>query len=198
MPAIERDRQRNWASRTEDEDMRALVVYESMFGNTRDIALAIADGLGTSLPVEAIEVGEAPRELPADVALLVVGGPTHAHGMTTAKSRTDAAGRAGERLVSRGPGMREWLASVRPASAKTPAAAFDTRIKGPGLLWGSAAKAAVKALEAAGFRVAQPAHSFLVGGPAGSMFDRLAEGELDEARAWGASLGSSVAASMRG
>jgi hypothetical protein len=173
--------------------MRALVVYESMFGNTRAVALAIAEGIATGLPVETLEIGDAPGALAPDVDLLVVGGPTHGHGMTTESSRADAARRAGSRLVSRGSGMREWIEGLVPAGTPVTAAAFDTRIKGPEFLWGSAAKGATKLLTTAGFRVL-PAKSFLVGGPVGDLFDRLDAEELDKARAWGRGLASTVAA----
>ncbi|HXI44904.1 MAG TPA: hypothetical protein VNH13_01250, partial [Candidatus Acidoferrales bacterium] len=94
--------------------MRALVVYESIFGNTRSVALAIADGLGKVLDVEAVEVSEAPPALPSDLDILVIGGPTHAHGLTSPKSRASGAERAGVRLVSRGTGIREWLDRLVP------------------------------------------------------------------------------------
>lgn len=62
--------------------MNAIVIYESIYGNTRAIAEAIADGLGDA-PV--MTPGEPPAGgLPPD--LLVVGGPTHVHGMATARS----------------------------------------------------------------------------------------------------------------
>jgi hypothetical protein len=172
--------------------MRALVVYESMFGNTRDVALAIADGIGAHMDVEVIEVGVAPTILPTDIALVAVGGPTHAHGLTSPKSRADAAQRAGDALVSRGNGIAEWLDGLRPGAA-TVAAAFDTRIKGPGLLWGSAAKGAAKRLRASGFRLAADPESFLVDGPTGPLVNRLLAGEAERARAWGAALASRVA-----
>ena len=171
--------------------MRALVVYESMFGNTRSIALAVAEGIARDMPVQTLEVSMAPKTLPADVALLVVGGPTHAHGMSTSKTRADAADRAGKDLVSRGIGVAEWLATLHPTSAQF-AAAFDTRIKGPGLLWGSAAKQIATALEKAGFALVAPAQDFLVGGPLGPMFDRVVGGELEHAREWGTGLAQSV------
>ena len=55
--------------------MRALVVYESMYGNTRDVAKAVADGLATRMPVQLTEVGTAPTVLGDDIGLLVVGAP---------------------------------------------------------------------------------------------------------------------------
>ena len=54
----------------------ALVVYESMFGNTQQVATAIADGLRGSFDVTMTEVSAAPKDVTADVELLVVGGPT--------------------------------------------------------------------------------------------------------------------------
>lgn len=174
--------------------MRALVVYESIYGNTQAVAKAIAGGLSATMEVELVEVGAAPRVVGEDVDLLVVGGPTHGHGMTRPDSRASAAGKAGDRLVSRGTGIREWLDSLQVGSARPAAAAFDTRIKGPELLWGSAAKAADKELRRLGLRAAVPPVSFLIGGPTGPVFDRLLDGEAERARAWGASLAATVAA----
>jgi hypothetical protein len=174
--------------------MRALVVYESMFGNTQAIAEAIAEGLATRADVEVVEVGSAPTDLPAGIRLLVIGGPTHAHGMTKPGTRDDAAARAQERLVSRGLGIREWLSLVAPPASGTWAAAFDTRLRGPAILWGSAAKGAARALREAGFSLIVPSESFVVEGPGGSPFDRLPPGELARARRWGADLVSRVAA----
>ena len=42
--------------------MKALVVYESMWGNTERVAEAIADGLRESMEVELVEVNQAPVE----------------------------------------------------------------------------------------------------------------------------------------
>jgi hypothetical protein len=176
--------------------MRALVVYESMFGNTEVIAHAIAEGLAggaVDAAVEMAEVGAAPTTMPAGIDLLVVGGPTHAHGMSKPESRADSARRAGDRpVVSRGLGIREWLEALRGGSTTVAAAAFDTRIKGPGLLWGSAAKGADKQLGSLGFRMAAGPESFLVEGPTGPLFDRLVDGETDRARRWGEMLAAGI------
>jgi Flavodoxin len=70
-------------------EMKALVVYESMFGNTEQIARAVAEGLGESVGVQVVEVADAAAEPDPDVALIVAGGPTHAFSMarsSTAKS----------------------------------------------------------------------------------------------------------------
>ena len=174
--------------------MRALVVYESMFGNTRAVARAIAEGIATVMPVEAVEIGSAPTTIPPGCVLLVVGGPTHAHGMTTAKSRANAASRTGDPLVSAGSGLREYLASIR-AEPGVAAAAFDTRVKGPMLFTGSAATSATKQLQKVRFKRVEPPRSFVLEGATGPLHDRMSKEELDAARDWGASLASTAAAS---
>ena len=62
--------------------MRAVIIYESMFGNTHAIADAIAKGLEPLDNVVVVPVVEAGRERLGDADLLVVGGPTHFHGMS--------------------------------------------------------------------------------------------------------------------
>jgi hypothetical protein len=164
--------------------MRALVVYESMFGNTQVIADAIADGLAGRMRVDTVEVGVAPASIGDDVGLLVVGGPTHAFGMSRQGTRQDAAKQAKEGLVSTGIGVREWLAGLQ-GSPGMAAATFDTRIRKPRLP-GSAARGAEKRLRRLGFRILAPAASFYVEGTLGP----LLEGERERARRWGERLGS--------
>lgn len=170
--------------------MRTLVVYESMYGNTEHVARAIAEGLGDA---EVVEVGAAPTHLPADLELLVVGGPTHAHGMTREGSRHDAAARVDQPVRSPGIGIREWIDAVQPAAAI--AATFDTRIKGPKILTGSAASAASGKLRDRGFRLA-PSESFVLEGMTGEPFDRVPTAELERARQWGRSLSGLLAGSI--
>ena len=76
--------------------MTTLVVFETMYGRTRDVAQSVAIGCESGGAVSAVEVtelvaGDAPGALPDGVALLVVGGPTHAFGMTRPNTRRDAA-----------------------------------------------------------------------------------------------------------
>jgi hypothetical protein len=165
--------------------MRALVVYESMFGNTRTIADAVALGLSLWLDADVVEVGEAPTALPGDVGLLVVGGPTHAFGMSRPGTRREAAGQAENPVVSAGVGLREWLAGVRVGATDIAAATFDTRVRKPHLP-GSAAAAAAKRLRRLGFRVVARPESFYVDGK----FGPLLSGEPERARRWAEGLGS--------
>lgn len=165
--------------------MRGLVVYESMFGNTKQVADAIGEGVRSQVATELVEVNDAPREIGADV-MLVVGGPTHAFGMTRAKTRQDAMTQAGKDPASAGIGLREWLESLDHADDATRAAAFDTHIDKR--VPGSAARAAEKRLRKLGFRIVEPAESFYVSGTPGP----LVQGELERARRWGELLGASL------
>ena len=54
--------------------MKAQVVYESMFGNTRDVAVAISEGLAAHVPADVTEIDDADRESGGDIDLLVAGG----------------------------------------------------------------------------------------------------------------------------
>ncbi|BBH69955.1 hypothetical protein ACTI_66400 [Actinoplanes sp. OR16] len=71
--------------------MKALVVYESMFGNTEAVARALAEGLGESLDVIVADVQDRPAVGDADV--LVAGAPTHAFSLSRPSTRADAAGK---------------------------------------------------------------------------------------------------------
>lgn len=170
--------------------MTALVVYESMYGNTKAIAEAIGEGLAASREVRVAEVSALAAEgttVGADVDLLVVGGPTHAFSMSRANTRADALKRAPEGSVISSTGVREWLAEVT-LPAGTAVAAFDTKVLKPNLP-GAAAKAIEKELRRRGGRPVVKAHSFKVEGNTG-----LIDGETDAARAWGAQLAAGLGA----
>jgi hypothetical protein len=171
--------------------MRALVIYESMFGNTKRIALAVAEGMARHMTVEAIEVSLAPLALGDDVDLLVVGGPTHVHGMTSGFTRTQAEKQATSPVVSEKLGMREWLEESQPTDRSTKAAAFDTRIKGAEILTGSAANGYEKRLRDARYSVVREPESFFIATKA-PQDDALLPGEIDRARAWGEALAIQV------
>ena len=82
--------------------MKALVVYESMFGNTRHIAEAIADGIATVDPHRGRAwLTTQERSISMDVELVVVGAPTHAWGLSRKRTREGAAAGCGQ--ASRSP-----------------------------------------------------------------------------------------------
>ncbi|MBW0133898.1 flavodoxin family protein [Pseudonocardia abyssalis] len=162
--------------------MDALVVVESMFGDTRRIADAVALGLGERVHARVLQVGDPDAVRAAGGAdLLVVGGPTHAFGLSRPATRRAAAeqGAPGATEV----GLREWLAALPPASAGRTAAAFDTRADRPRLP-GSAASAAARRLRRAGYAVVARPESFRVTATPGP----LVAGEEERARVWGVNL----------
>ena len=131
--------------------MKALVIYESMYGNTREIAEAIAAGIGESADVHLVPTVEALDALTESPDLVVVGGPTHVHGMSRAKTREAAiadGNKPGSKVSvdphTHGPGIRDLLESIKTLDAH--AAAFDTRVAMPAWLSGRAAKGIARAL----------------------------------------------------
>ncbi|MGW4766901.1 flavodoxin domain-containing protein [Nocardia sp. NPDC004278] len=159
--------------------MRARVVYESMFGNTAAIAKAIAAGLSQYGEVEVLDVVAAAQRPEPMVDLLVVGGPTHAFGMSRARTRRDAATRT-EAPVAVDIGVREWLDAALPVPPGSRAAAFGTKAAKPSWLPGSAARGAGKRLRRLGYELADAPQDFFVDGTLGP----LTAGELERARAW--------------
>ena len=169
---------------------RALVVYESVFGDARTIAHAIADGLSSSFPVEVVAAAEAPAEIDPDVGLLVVGGPNHAFGMPRQSTRESAVEQHGAEIPDTGAGLHEWLEAVRIPRPAVASAAFDTRGSGHPLLtkMDHAARTEEKLLGKLGTGVVAPAAHFYVADTKGP----LVEGEEERARRWGRTLADLV------
>jgi len=170
-------------------DMRALVVYESMYGNTHIVASHIADGLRAAHDVIVVPVGEATGELLAWADLVIVGGPTHMHRLSTAASRRMAAQAAADRTNgleldpdATGPGLRDWFDTSPPGHVL--AAAFDTRINARPAFTGRASRGIRKLLKRHGYHVIAAPESFLV-----TSRNALLGGELGRARRWWTSLG---------
>jgi hypothetical protein len=163
-----------------------MVVYESMYGNTRQVAEAIGEGLRSSFDVEVREVGDAGLQVDG-IDLLIVGGPIHAWGMTRESTREGVREKTDpSELVSTGIGIREFVSGLQQANRSEPprAATFDTALRTRWFPTGSAAKPAAKRLTKHGYRlIAEPRHFYVEEehGP-------LIEGELDRAREWGAEL----------
>jgi len=169
--------------------MKALVVYESMFGNTARVARAIAEGLRASMEVELCEVRDAPRNPADDISLIVAGGPTHAFSMSRERTRADAVAR-GARRGEVGSGLREWINSLPSDHHQQSLATFDSRVAKLRHLPGSAAKSAAKVGRKLGYTPLASPTSFYVDDVEGP----LLAGELDRATAWGHALGSLVEA----
>ena len=172
---------------------KVVVIYESMYGNTHLVADAIAEGIGeaTAAEIVVVPVGEADQHLDrAD--LVVVGGPTHAHGMSRDKTRKAAVEQARESggefnadPDAGGPGLREWFETLGDVQAS--AAAFDTRFKAPAALTGRASKRIARELVRHGCTLIADPQSFLV-----DKGNRLEPDQEAHARVWGTELAARV------
>jgi flavorubredoxin len=165
--------------------MKALVVYESLWGNTAAVAGAIADGIGKD--TRAVTTDAASGEVIADVDLIVAGAPVLAFSLPTdamrdSVAKSEAAAPTPPDLAH--PSLRSWLDSLPAGGGRC--AAFETRI------WWSPRGATgdiEKRFEQAGYRVIDRAHKFVVK----DKYGPLREGELERARQWGAKLARVVA-----
>ncbi|MEA5154291.1 flavodoxin/nitric oxide synthase [Raineyella sp.] len=160
--------------------MGVLIVCESSFGNTRHVAEAIGAGLskkGHHVALFAVE--NAPREIPEDVTLLLVGSPTHNMAMTTAETRARAVAEGAPTAPAIG--VHEWIDVVTPRRTLL-VRTFDTRTTGRFLP--SAARDAARALKSNGFHGAKTGESFQVD----PRTTGLADGELQRAHEWGMAL----------
>jgi flavodoxin len=158
--------------------LKALIIYDSRYGNTEKIAHAIGDGLaeglGASGSVQVLPAGEALADQLAGWDLLIVGAPTHGSHPS--------------------PPMREFLDRVPDKGLPgVQVVAFDTRTDMDALngamRWfgkfldrlGYAAPKISASLEAKGGQVVRPPEGFIVQGTEGP----LEEGELERATSWG-------------
>ncbi len=160
--------------------IRALVAYESMFGNTERVARAVAAGLrleGIDTTVHDVSNAK-PVDLD-DIDLLVVGAPTHGFSLSRPTTRADAVrqgGRAGAVEI----GVREWLGALPDTDRQLVAATFDTRVSKVRYLPASASRRAARMLAEHGHHIVSPPMGFLVQDVAGPLESR----EIDRAIAW--------------
>jgi len=167
--------------------MRAVVVYESMYGNTRTIAEALGDGLSWVFDTTVVPVDKATSDLLNDADLVAIGGPTHAHSMSRAATRKAAVDAAHDKALpvdasAEGPGLREWFADVG-AHPHAIAVAFDTRLALPATVTGRAGRGIVRRLRRRNFADVRDAGSFFV-----DKNNKLLAGETERAAAWGRSF----------
>ncbi len=148
--------------------MKALVIYGTRYGNTQKVAEAIGEGLKSQFFVEVLPIdGVTPAQVTA-ADLLVVGGPTEAHGMTHA--------------------LKAFVDGMSFALEGKPVAAFDTRIGVARIFSGSAAAGIEAHLRRAGAKVITGEGSFIVKGKQ----PELEPGELDRAGTWGKDLAATI------
>lgn len=173
--------------------MRVVVVFESLFGNTRQIADAIAKGAQRAsalVEVSCIRVGEVVGTDTDSADLLLVGGPTQFHGLASRRKRgvwlrqqdlDDGLSRTGHSLEPgvEGPTLSQWLEELPEARPGAMGAAFDTRMDR--LLSGGAAPKIERRLRAHGYEIVAEPAGFIVE----DMEGPLRSGELERAATWG-------------
>jgi hypothetical protein len=173
-----------------------MIVYESLYGNTKQIAEAVATGIRRVDPTAAVEllpVSRAADTVPDGVDLLVVGGPTHAWSLSRPRTREGARTAAARREpplpvepdAPQEVGIREWLERLSATAIAT--AAFDTRRAGPSWLTGHASSGIARRLRKRNRAAPIARHSFLV-----DKKEHLVAGEIHRAQAWGWSLAREV------
>ena len=174
--------------------MRAAVIYESMYGNSRAVAEAIAEGLQSRYETVVRLAANVDAALLDDLDLLVVGGPTHTLTMSRPETRDAALEQAPKMGIEHieptatAPGVREWFARTEHVPPRV--AAFCTRTDVPRVFSGSAARSIARELRRRGGHLVEAPTSFVVSKGAPT----LLAGELERARVWGAHLAVSAVA----
>lgn len=165
--------------------MKAVVVYESLWGNTAAIARAIAEGIGPD--AEALTTDEALPAVVATADLVVAGSPVLGFNLPSDSIRKSIAKGEADAPTPPDlshPSMRSWLDLLPLGPGRC--AAFETRI------WWSprgATGAIEDRMEQAGYLPIAKAHKFVVKGKYGPLRD----GELERARQWGRTLAQAMA-----
>jgi hypothetical protein len=164
--------------------MHAIVVYESVWGNTAEVAHAIAEGLGAD--VRAYPTDEVPGDDLSSADLIVAGAPVFAFGLPTEGIRDrilrDEADAVTPPDLSH-PSLRSWLDTLPVGHGRS--AAFETRI------WWSprgATGSIEKRLSRLGYPPVAKAEKFVVN----DKYGPLRPGELERARSWGRELRMAV------
>lgn len=152
--------------------MKAMVVHDSVFGNTEKVAQAIGQALGSPEDVQVVQVSDAKPEQLVGLTLLIVGSPTRQFSPTGATTG--------------------FLKSIPKHGLKgVKVAAFDTRFTESAIekvrilaffvkIFGYAAKPIADRLQKKGGELVVPPEGFYVGDTEGPLLD----GELERAADW--------------
>jgi flavodoxin I len=155
--------------------MKAVIIYDSVFGNTEKVARSIAEGLPAIYEVEVSKASAATLQQIKGAQLLVVGSPTRAFSAT--------------------PALKAFLDFLPSGSLRgVRSVAFDTRIQTSGIKslllrkivekGGYAGKLITARLKQKGATLILPDEGFFVSGEEGP----LVTGELERAKEWGSKL----------
>lgn len=154
--------------------MNTLVIYDSTFGNTAQLAQAMADKLGEYGIARIALANEAGLTEVEEVDLLLVGGLTQRHGLS--------------------PTMKTFLKGFprRTLQGKY-ASSFDTRYHMSAWKSGSAAQGIASRLKRAGASLIVEPESFFVAEREGP----LEEGELERAAGWAEEIYQKIVAGRK-
>ncbi len=165
--------------------MNCLIVYDSVYGNTEQVARAIAAALAPAHSVRLVKTDQIARLDAASIDLLIVGGPTHRHRMSS-------------------PIAAVLKATPRGALKGVKAATFDTRYRMAEWLSGSAGSGIARRLRKLGGSLQAPPESFFIerdmppqGEKRRHNLERLEIGEVERATRWAMKIMSAVGASQR-
>jgi flavodoxin len=152
--------------------MNTLIVYDSLFGNTEQLAVAMARGLGVYGPSRGAHVNETPFTQLRDVDLLILGCPTQQWNLT--------------------PDMKVWLERAPVEALRGPrVACFDTRLRIALWIGRRAAPLMARSLRRRGIALAASPEGFFVS----DRDRRLETGEVARGVAWAMELGEMLAES---
>jgi flavorubredoxin len=134
---------------------RAVIIYDTKFGNTEKVAEALAEGMKKQgVKVDCINIGEVDISKLGDYDLLAIGGPTHALGLSKP--------------------MKDFLKELENVKLGGKRAfAFDTKYKSR--LAGSAGKRIEKKLKKLGMIIVKSHISAIVKGGEGPLEDGAEE-----------------------
>jgi flavodoxin len=138
--------------------MKAVIIFESQFGNTGKVARAISDTLKKHLTVQLVNINDPLPQLD-NVNLVIMGCPTQKQGLSAP--------------------MCSYLEKISDLNGIW-AVAFDTRHRGPKLLSGSAAPNIARQLRQKGATLLAEPESFFCVERESSLY----EGELNRAVEW--------------
>ncbi len=152
--------------------MKCLIVYDSVYGNTEQVARAIAAALTPAHTVRLVKADQIERLDTASIDLLIVGGPTHRHRISS-------------------PISAALKATPRGALKGVKVASFDTRYRMAEWLSGSAASGIARRLRKLGGSLQVPPESFFIerdvppqGEKRRHNLERLEVGEIERATRW--------------
>jgi flavodoxin len=131
---------------------KAIIVYDTKFGNTEKIAKSLASGMKEQgIEVECVKVEKVQINKLKDYDLLAIGGPTHGFGMSKP--------------------IKDFVDKLKQVDLREKKVfAFDTKNRGR---WGSAAKGIEKRLQRIGLNLVKPCDSAIVLGLKGPLQDGM-------------------------